>query len=376
MQVQEWYAQDQAIGAIGRTLDGIASLVDLPHYGQLRAAVAYATLNGCKILSRQVAASSRWTRSRKRWLISIDFGRTEPAALDFLAALPRAEVRIPFGEQVVARRGFSPVIPFHPKAYAVDDIADGGQRVFGIFLGSGNLTASGLLTGSESGVLSYWVDPTLSQKKGMASAYGQMSWFEAAWERAHPLRDVIARYKKLWKKSKPPIKEDDPETVDLYVGGADRVVSGKTAVGLASARALWVEIAELYKNRGPGQAGNQVDLPRGSRVFFGFPSKAVTRNTIFGDVYLQNMGFRPVRCSVRFGNNQMDKVNLPVPGAEGPPSYDNSILLFERGTRAADGTPIFAIRVGDEVQLAQWKRAAASDTEMRMQSGRRWGLLF
>lgn len=376
MHVQEWHAQDRASGAIGRTLDGIASLAGLPYYSQIRAAVAYATLNGCRVLVRRVAGSPRWTRSRKRWLISIDFGRTEPAALDFLAALPRAEVRIPFGAQVVARRGFSPITPFHPKAYAVDDIGDGGNRVFGVFLGSGNLTGSGLLTGSESGALSYWVDPTRAQKKGMASAYDHMSWFEAVWERADPLRDILLPYKKRWKKSKPPIKEEDPEIVDLYVGGTGRVVSGTTAIGLASARALWVEVGELYKNRGPGQAGNQVDLPRGSRVFFGFPPSAVPRNTIFGHVYLVNAGFDPVRCSVRFGNNQMDKVNLPVPGTEGPPSYDNCILLFERVGLADDRTPIFGVGVGDEAQLAEWKRSSTSDMEMRMQSGRRYGLLF
>ena len=376
MHFEEWYAQDQASGAIGRTLAGLTSLIELDDYSQFRAAVAYATLNGCKILAQNVLSSARWRRCRKRWLISIDFGRTEPAALDFLAQLPRAEVRIPNGAKVVARRGFSPITPFHPKVYAVDDLSVGGNRVFGIFLGSGNLTTSGLLTGSEAGVLSYWTNPTRSQKKAMISAYNQMSWFDVAWEKADLFPDVIAKYRKRWKKSKPPFTDENPKIVDLYFGGNGHVIAGSIAIGFDSARAFWVEVRELYKNRGPDRAGNQVDLPRGSRVFFGFTAKAVPKNTVFGHVFLKNEGFEQISCSVRFGNNQMDKVNLPVPGTEGPQSYDNSILLFERSGLAPDGTLQFQLYVGNEAQLTRWKRASISVTDLRMQSGRRYGLLF
>lgn len=373
MYVQRWHTQDHATGALERTLAGIVSLAGLPHYNRFRAAVAYATVTGCAKLVQRIEAARHWLRSEKRWLISIDFGRTEPKALEFLAALPKAEVRIPFGARVVARGGFAPIVPFHPKVYAVDD---GCNRVFGTFVGSGNLTASGLLTGSESGVLAYWLDPTAAEKKAMASAYDHMSWFDEAWGRSDPLADVIGEYKRNWKKSKPPFEEDNSEAVELYAEGAGRVISGKSAVAFASAKALWVEIGELYKNRGAGQSGNQVDLPRGCRVFFGFPATTVARNTVFGDVMLQNDGFSPVRCSVRFGNNQMDKVNLPVPGTDGPATYDNSILMFERKTRGAGGLARFRIVIGSRTKLEQWKKSAPSSTEMEMQSGRKYGLLL
>lgn len=375
MHVQDWYAQDQASGAIGRTLDGIADILDLPHYTQLRAAVAYATLSGCRILSER-AVKLRRSRIRKRWLISIDFGRTEPSALEYLAALPGAEVRIPFGAKVVSRRAFAPIFPFHPKAYAVDDVRDGGNRILGIFLGSGNLTASGLLTGSEAGTASHWLDPTRLEKAAMIAAYNQTSWFEDAWSRADPVRDIIGPYTKLWRRWTPPITEDDPEVVDLYAGGAGREVAGRAALNLASAKALWVEVGELYKNRGRSEAGNQVDLPRGSRVFFGFPAAAVPKNTVFGQVMLKNDNFDSVSCSVRFGNNWMDKVNLPVPGTEGPATYDNSILFFERRSAAADGTQRFRLRVLNGAQLIKEKSAATNSIDLQMRGGRQYGLLF
>ena len=44
--------------------------------------------------------------------------------------------------------------------------------------------------------------------------------------------------------------------------------------------------------------------------------------------------------SVRFGNNSIDKVNLPIPGAAGPETYDNGVVHFER-----TGPKAFSIRL-------------------------------
>ncbi|KAF2991447.1 phospholipase D family protein (plasmid) [Methylocystis sp. MJC1] len=377
MYVQEWHIQHKASGAIGETLQGVSSLLKLRGYRRFRAAVAYASINGCKILNQEASGSGRWAASQKRWLISIDFGRTEPEALEFLANLPHSQVRIPNGKSVVQNPGFSPANPFHPKAYVVDDVNDGDSSVFGIFLGSGNLTGSGLLTGSECGALSYWNRPKSHEQSAMMSAYRSMTWFDPAWDQADPLSDIIPTYKSRWKKFKPPLKDESAEIVDLFVGGAGHVIAGRKAIGLAFARKLWVEIiGELYKNRGASEAGNQVDLPRGSRVFFGFTPKTVPKNTVFGHVELQNVGFPSVECSVRFGNNMMDKINLPIPGTEGPASYDNSILLFERHGFSPAGMPRFRLVLGDEALLTKWKKASISFEDLKMQSGRRFGLMY
>ena len=376
MYAQKWFPQDQSCGAIGQTLLGIKSLAELDGYSQFRAGVAYATFNGSGILEEELHRISCWRKSSKRWLISIDYGRTEPEALKFLAKIPNAEVRIPNGLKVVATSGFLPARPFHPKAYAVDDIAKGAKSVFGVFVGSGNLTGSGLLTGSECGALSCWSEPTGVQQKAMFSAYNGMSWFDTVWKDADPVSKIIVNYEKLWKKSKPPIVEEDEDVVALYVGGPSHVVEGDFAVALASAKAFWIEVKELYKNRGPNEAGNQVDTPRGTRVFFGFPPTAVARDTVLGQVMFRNEGFEPAECSVRFGNNQMDKINLLsqertgrivtttrscyLRGPARPPmGCRNSVSWSEM-------TPIW--RNG--------KKNSLSEEERTMQSGRRYGVLF
>jgi hypothetical protein len=72
----------------------------------------------------------------------------------------------------------------------------------------------------------------------------------------------------------------------------------------------------------------------------------------------------------------MDKVNLPDPEAEGPNSYDNSILLFEHSGSTDDGIKKFRVAVGDEADLEKWKEASLSEEERTMKGGRRFGVLF
>lgn len=235
---QQWFPQGQSWGLIGQTLLGITTLAELTGYSQFRAGVAYATFHGCDMLVGKLRRIPVWRKSTKRWLISVDYGRTEPDALIYLMKIPDAEVRIPNGAAVLETAGFFPPAPFHPKAYSVDNIAKGDKSVFGVFVGSGNLTGSGLLTGSECGVLSYWNEPGGSQQKAMLSAYDAMAWFETVWEDADPAAKILPKYSQRWKKSKPPIVEEDAGIIDLYTGGPDHVVQGDFAVALSSAKGL------------------------------------------------------------------------------------------------------------------------------------------
>jgi hypothetical protein len=197
------------------------------------------------------------------------------------------------------------------------------------------------------------------------------------WAVADSLAEVLPLYKKVWQQKVIVPSEDDTYLVNLYKGSKNVVTSGIEAVQLAKAQGLWVATDTLYKNRGPEKAGNQLDLPRGSRVFFGFRAAEVPKNTIFGELTVQCEGFKPAVRTMRFGNNMMDKVNLPVPGPEvGPKTYDHSVLLFQRHGRDTSGRPLFVVKIGGDADLAKWKKTAAGFLEGKMQSGRRYGLLF
>ena len=115
----------------------------------------------------------------------------------------------------------------------------------------------------------------------------------------------------------------------------------------------------------------------GPGCFSAFPAADVATDTVLGQVRIGCPDYDEQECSVRYGNNQMDKVNLPVPGKEGPDSYDNSILIFERVPgRRRQGLSRFRLTVSDEAGVAGRRADARAAIDMPLRSGRGMGLLF
>jgi hypothetical protein len=73
---------------------------------------------------------------------------------------------------------------------------------------------------------------------------------------------------------------------------------------------------------------------------------------------------------MRFGNNSMDKLNLPIPGDPGPETYRNQTLLFQRKSNG-----VFSMRLGSPQEINEWKRLSRQQaTLFRMSnSGREYG---
>jgi HKD family nuclease len=125
-------------------------------FRRLRVAVAYATHSGCvDLISRFQRVVNDWDDLEKRWLISIDFGRTDASALEYLQRLPNSEIRIPSASHLL-ENNLMPERCFHPKTYIFDCGTDYAGPPYAIFVGSGNLTVSGLRAGVEHGTSLLW----------------------------------------------------------------------------------------------------------------------------------------------------------------------------------------------------------------------------
>jgi len=305
----------------------------------------------------------------------MDFGRTEPEALRFLAGLRLSEVRVPDGRHVANAASFAPRSVFHPKVFMCRGPTD---QSFGLLVGSGNLTISGLAVGTECGTLGAWRGRLdVKEREALAQAQDTSEWFNMMWAAADALDDVIGQYERAWRRRPVRLPEEETVPAQRYRDAAPGVVARDLAASYAAAQALWIEVGTLYKNRGRGEAGNQVDLKRGARVFFGFPAAEVVTDTVLGQVRIGCPGYDEQECSVRYGNNQMDKVNLPIPGREGPDSYDDSILIFERipgGER--DEMPRFRLSITDQGGLDERRVEARAAINMPLRSGRGMGLFF
>lgn len=371
------YLQDATTGRIGVVLDAITAAADCS-YNIADVAVAYATRKGVEVLTNRLSGQ-RWDAAQKRFLISIDFGITEPAALVALAAISNTQVRIPNGLAVLSIPGlWPPKTTFHTKAYIFR--ATGAPAPLGVIIGSANISVSALATGAEAVAFQAWgrkISP--SDQQLMNDVRPLLEWFDDAWEAADPLDLVLSSYRSVFKGSRRPqsTREDRTTAAATYTAPPGTTeVTGVLAVQLLTAQAFWVKTDILYHNRGIGKPGNQLDTSRGTRVFFGFPATQVGTNTRLGYIEVQVTGFNAIQRSVRYADNSMDKVNLPIPGRDGPASYDNAYLIFDRDGLAPSGLPLFRLAVTDLAGLTARRNASRNSIDLHMASGRLYGLFF
>jgi HKD family nuclease len=363
----------QADDTPGRIHAGIIDTAASVEFAQFTSAVAYVTSGGCESLddSLDERLGTTWRRAKKQWLVSLDFGITEPDALEYLAALPNSKVFVANASTVLARK-LRPVRPFHPKVFLFEEGGDSRSR--SIFCGSANLTVGGLFTNTEVGSATVAVAPIRRAEKHYFDELERCAEeVRALFDCGSPLNDaLVKRYRRMRPKKPRRIAEDDDDAAREFArrtAPASAVIPPPRARALAAARNFWVEVQYVVPNLGPGLEGNQIDLQRGSRVFFGFSAANVPKNSPIGTVQIHGRHGAVAR-NIRFGNNMMDKLDLPMPGTDGPPSYANTTLLF---TRRSDDT--YDMRVGTSAEITRWKRySRAKRTLYRMQSGREFGV--
>ena len=317
-------------------------------------AVAYATHSGVAALDEALSSLSRWKKAHKRWLVGIDYCRSDPLALSHLNDLQRSKLRIFDGEFVANGNGCVPRYSFHPKAYLLF-----GSSKSAAVVGSGNLSRTGLQHGVEAAA---------SIRDGRAID-GAKSWFRRQWRAATPFEDVEASYRRRYESTDnrrhPQASEDDfaPESASQAAQLRPHELRK-----LRVCRHLWIEAGNITRNRGPHLPGNQLMMKRNARVFFGFAARDLPTDTSIGNIAIELDGQWWRDRSLRFSNNAMDVLTLPVP--EQGQSYDLQTLHFEQvGVRA------FKLTIRNKAESRQWKRRSESvEGNLPMKSSRLWGV--
>jgi hypothetical protein len=337
-------------------------------YNRMFAAVAYATVGGVKVLERifrEELDTKRWNEINKQWLVGIDWCRSDPPALAQLAAFKRSQVKIPNGQQIISRSGCFPNKTYHPKLYIFQ-----GKDVSAIICGSGNLSASGLTKGCECGSILF---VSSSRNPELVKL---LRWFRTAWKEANPYSELKAVYvnrcKQLLKKTNKFFPTEDDLTPEQFKKRVQKKSLSELQIRqLRTFDNFWIQAGALGANLGPGKPGNQLDMTRYTRVFFGFPAVDVAPNTTIGFVTLVWNGMAHSDRTLKFGNNGMDKLNVPPSGDYGPLFYKNKTFLF---TRNVDGSFLFT--VGTNTNCAKWRRLSNQlNANYTMQpGGREWGL--
>lgn len=324
----------------------------------VQAAIAYATSSGVAELLGALNPVAAWRKARKQWLVGIDHCRSDPIALSALQDLPSSQVRIYDGEFVSTRLKCAPRISYHPKLYMFTNGSDSAAVV-----GSGNLSQTGLRIGVEAGAsISGRTDP---------EHRNALHTFHTLWQQASRWQDVSMHYCEQYasedNRRHPAPVEDDSAPASAGTRGQ---LTPSQLQQLRVCEHLWIAAGNVTKNRGRGQPGNQLMLKRNSRVFFGFQARELSQNTTIGTVAVKYRAHERPDCSLRYSDNSMDVLTLPLPGDGGPDAYDQQTLLFMR-----TGVRRFVLELAGNGDVSRWKRASQKvNAAFRMSSGREWGV--
>ena len=362
--------QDGPLQAGGRVAEVIRSIASKVRFNRMRAAVAYASLPGCEDLNLMlVKANSAWKEAEKKWLLSIDYGHTDPRAIRYLKGLSKSEVRIYDGKSLLQRK-LMPTASFHPKTFVFDQAGKNGVRTLGIVLGSANLTSGGLDSNIEHVVgLRFAANIGKIERNLFEPVSTFEQWWDLAWLTADPVTATfLKKYEGLRRKYRPRVRDSRQAPPRRKLPAP--VSQMRAFAKWEKAKCFWIETGNLYKNRGKNAPGNQLDARRGTRVYFGFPYSEVERDTKLGEVSMK-FGNKPPQAdrSIRFGNNSMDKIHLPVPSAFGPVKYDNSVVHFRRVSLGD-----FAVSVGNRRTATVWRQRSRQQGLLnKLGGGRRFG---
>ncbi|MFA6032845.1 MAG: hypothetical protein WC889_08110 [Myxococcota bacterium] len=305
---------------------------------------AYATQSGAVAFDISFGQDF-WNAVQTRWLFGLDYGRTQPLALRYIADRPNTEVRIYDGAWVVESVGFLPRRDFHMKtSFLLNQTASR----FGMVTGSGNFSSNGLSNSVECGA-ALRAENENEFNRTILDAYQTAS---ALWDNATPLADILERYELLWKQkslNEQVDQEDEPSYEEVQI--------------------FWIEAGYVTRNRGHNHPGNQIDMPRGMNRFFGFNAPAnLPVNSVIGSIRFDTPIGDAVSRNLRLGNNHMEKVSLPIPETHGFDMYDGKVLVF---SPANGGFKMWALEVEDFDTAFAGRLAGVKI----MASGRRYGYI-
>lgn len=327
----------------------LSAFEDMVHVDpmQIRWAVAYSTFEGCRLLIDQLElgfGKTVWNKVKKEFITSIDFGITEPAALNYLRKQTNSQVRIA-NSYVVARSGFRPTYAFHPKWYLFSYPNE--QRYI---TGSANLTKSALCVNTEA-------IRTTRIVSNVAIKRNDNRW-KKIWDDSDVLTSkLLADYETQRGKvvRRPALKKFltvDPPTEPASKSRTLWDELQARRIKPASFESFWIEAGSMQS----GGSQNQLEMPRGGNWFFGFEfSSFIGGSEQIGEVTLfLNGQFFENRHIAWHGSNKMERINLPTT-YQGGVDYSNSYVLFQRRTRNEKQYFSMTVRAVDSPEALGWR---------------------
>ena len=317
-----------------------------PDNSLLLGGFAYATLGGVEEFVSHAETSASWVPVRKKFVIGIHHGITEPSALRMLGELQRSEVRLFIPGHRLTSQALVATPVFHPKMLALTNANTGKLRF--LQAGSANLTHSAMSDAPRNHEFSIALRAEGQNSLDSASMF--RSWWSRLWDQSRVAdRRLIDRYAKV----RLEMLEENPIL--------RRTVGPPSSIG--EAEYFFIEVGAAS---GPPGYRHQVEFPESLSAFFGDPVRH-NRKLILsskGDQWPS----RPLSYKVTTYGVEIWRLGMPTQNSGGEPIAGRAIRF--RRTTSPD---VFEFAITDMLSrdFAEWESVANSTGHIGATHGQR-----
>lgn len=295
----------------------------------VRCAFAYVSLAGIAESVAPIFEPDEYRRLRKRWVVGIHNGITEPAAIEALVGYPNSAVRVFSPTGSISKAALFGSEKLHPKAIC---LAGDEESLF--VVGSANLTRAAIgahCSNYEAGALMQTSDNDLR------AAFAK--WFDSIWERSiRASSGVVNRYSQ--------IREQFLRENRIVVPRLDEMPAN--AMGLR--QRLWIEAGAMS-----GGDRNQVEFGPALAAFFGNPVRGTVRLRMKWRRVTRDD--RPLSYKVTQWNTEIWRLSMITAKQGGPPFPGRIIHLTRMRDRHGE---YFSLDVAspDSAKARSWRKQA------------------
>lgn len=288
-------------------------------FAGVRVCSAYVSLSGSQILFDGISRSAPngdHEQIPKTIVTSLDFGLTDPEALDFWTNVAQCNVLVS-GAALLDQGNLIPRTAFHPKVYFFDR-PDGTTSSL---VGSANLTNRGLTINSEMAWCERDQQTEAANSAWCAITAAAITVTPDIIERYRAQRERAARERPAQEPELEPVPEPAVGQLGQYRPFADADVEAEEY------DKMWIQSRGMQ-----GGARTQLELPRGAHRFFGAAYEGYDYSHvdhIAEPVLVSGRATWENRPLTWHGDNAMERINLPS-RAMGGFEYENSLILFRR----------------------------------------------
>lgn len=266
---------------------------------------------------------------RKRWVVGIHNGITEPAALESLVDHPNSQVRVYSPTGKINRAALYGDEKLHSKAFFLN-----GDAASLLIVGSANLTRSAIgihASNYEAGAAILTGDDALRNRFNR--------WFTCIWKESLPVSvRIVDRYSQLRERF---LKEHK-----VILPRLDEVPDN----AMGTRQHFWIEAGAMS-----GGDRNQIEFGPSLAAFFG----NLVRGTVRVRVQWQGVtrDDRPLSYKITQWNTEIWRLSLTT-SRQGGPAYPNQIIHFTRAQDENGELYTLDVAPSNSAKARSWRRQA------------------